>query len=85
MLAIASVLASEPETLVCDEPTTLLDLRNARRVGTLLAQLPQRVVLVTHHLDLVADYDRVLVFDEGRLVADGPPGPSVAAYRRLLA
>jgi biotin transport system ATP-binding protein len=85
LLAIASVLATEPDMVVCDEPTTLLDLRNVRRVGELLNHLPQRVVLVTHHLDLLASYERVLVFDEGILVADGPPESSIATYQRRMA
>ncbi len=85
LLALASVLALEPSTVVCDEPTTLLDLRNARLVGRLLHDLPQRIVLVTHHLDLLDGYDRVLVFDEGRLVADDAPPTAVAFYRRLMA
>jgi biotin transport system ATP-binding protein len=84
LLALAGVLATEPSTLVCDEPTTLLDLRNTRLVHDLLAELPQRVVLVTHHLDLLDGYERVLVFHEGQLVADGPPATSVAMYRKLL-
>jgi biotin transport system ATP-binding protein len=71
--------------LVCDEPTTLLDLRNAARVSELLAGLPQQVVLVTHHLDLVESYERVLVVDRGRIVHDGPPREAVAAYRALSA
>ena len=85
LLALASVLVTEPDVLVCDEPTTLLDLRNARRVGELLAGLPQQVVLVTHDLDLVDGFDRVLVVDDGRVVADGPPQASVARYRDLVA
>jgi biotin transport system ATP-binding protein len=85
LLALASVLALEPETIVCDEPTTLLDLRNSRLVGRLLHELPQRIVLVTHHLDLLDGYDRVLVFDQGRVVADDGPGPAIEAYRRLMA
>ncbi len=85
MLALASVLVTEPEVLVLDEPTTLLDLRNARRVADTVAALPQQVLLVTHHLDLLDDYERVLVFDEGRLVHDGPPAASVAHYRDLMA
>lgn len=84
LLALASVLALDPSTVVCDEPTTLLDLRNARLVGRLLHDLPQRIVLVTHHLDLLDGYDRVLVFDEGRLVCDDPPSVAVAFYRRLM-
>jgi biotin transport system ATP-binding protein len=83
LLALAAVLVTEPSVLVCDEPTTLLDLRNAARVSELLAALPQQVVLVTHHLDLVESYERVLVVDQGRIVHDGPPRDAVAAYRFL--
>jgi biotin transport system ATP-binding protein len=84
LLALASVLALDPDTIVCDEPTTLLDLRNARLVGRLLHDLPQRIVLVTHGLDLLDGYDRVLVFDGGRLVCDDDPAAAVAFYRRLM-
>ena len=45
LLALTSVLVTEPDVLVCDEPTTLLDVRNAGRVLELLAELPQQVVL----------------------------------------
>lgn len=84
LLALAAVLVTEPEVLVCDEPTTLLDARNTRRVAALLAGLPQTVVLVTHDLALVAGFDRVLVLDEGRLVADGRPDDALRAYVELL-
>ena len=72
MLALASVLVTEPALLVMDEPTTLLDLRNARLVSEVVATLPQQVVLVTHHLELLHGFDRVLVFDGGRVVAALP-------------
>ena len=79
-----SVLVTEPQVLVCDEPTTLLDLRNTRMVGELLLGLDQQVVLVTHDLDLVDGWDRVVVVDDGRVVADGAPGPTVARYREVV-
>ena len=50
-----------------------------------MAGLPQQVVLVTHHLDLLHDFDRVVVFDEGRLVCDDQPDAAVAYYRKLMA
>ena len=84
LLALCSVLVTQPRILVCDEPTTLLDRRNTRRVLEILAEIPQQVVLVTHVLDSIADYDRVLVFDEGRLVADGGPTLAVDHYRTLV-
>ena len=85
LLALASVLVSEPDVLVMDEPTTLLDLRNATMISRVVADLPQQVVLVTHHLDLLAGFDRVLVFDQGGVVCDDEPAAAVAHYRRLMA
>jgi biotin transport system ATP-binding protein len=84
LLALASVLVTEPQVLVCDEPTTLLDARNARSVARLIAELPQQVILVTHHLEQVRDFDRVLVVDGGRVVADAEPAGALAAYLRLI-
>jgi biotin transport system ATP-binding protein len=84
LLALAAVLVTEPAVLVCDEPTTLLDARNARRVAGLLADLPQQVVLVTHHLEQLEDFDRVLVVDGGQVVADGVPAVALAAYTALV-
>jgi biotin transport system ATP-binding protein len=84
LLALASVLVTEPEVLVCDEPTTLLDLRNSRQVAELLGGLPQRVFLVTHDLDLLRGWPRVLVIDEGRVVADGPAEDSIRHYEALM-
>lgn len=84
LLALASVLIAEPSVLVMDEPTTLLDLRNARMIGEVVAGLEHQVVLVTHQLDLLADFDRVLVFDEARLVCDAGPHDAVARYRELV-
>lgn len=84
LLALAGVLAVEPAVLVCDEPTTLLDLRWRRVVVDLLDALEQQVLLVTHDLDAAARADRVLVVDDGRVVADDAPGPAIEAYLRLM-
>jgi biotin transport system ATP-binding protein len=85
LLALAAVLVTEPAVLVLDEPTTLLDARNARHVAGLVAGLPQQVLLVTHHLGLLDGFDRVLVLDSGRVVADGAPASTLPAYEGLLA
>ncbi|WP_028647488.1 energy-coupling factor ABC transporter ATP-binding protein [Nocardiopsis sp. CNT312] len=85
LLALASVLVTEPRVLVCDEPTTLLDLRNTRMVHRVLDGLDQQVVLCTHHLDLLGGFDRVLVIDEGRVVFDGAPADAVAFYTARMA
>jgi biotin transport system ATP-binding protein len=84
LLAIAGVLVMRPARIVFDEPTTLLDLVNTRRVAQVIEDLAQHVVVVTHDLDLLDGFDRVLVFDGGRVVVDGPPDSSIAAYRTLM-
>lgn len=85
LLALAAVLVAEPALLVMDEPTTLLDARNSRRIRELLTTLDQQIVVVTHQLDLVSDFDRVIVIEDGQVVADGVPAESLSAYRTLLA
>ena len=84
LLALASVLITSPQLIIMDEPTTLLDLRNAKMIGRVIRELPQTVVLATHHLYLLEDFDRVLVFDSGHLVADAAPAEALAHYRKLM-
>jgi biotin transport system ATP-binding protein len=79
------VLVMRPHRVVFDEPNTLLDLVNARRVARVIEGLAESVVVVTHDLALLDGFDRVLVVDGGRVVEDGAPGTAVAAYRRLMA
>lgn len=80
LLALAGVLATEPAILVADEPTTLLDLANSRRVADLLFGLEQQLLLVTHDLDLAARCERVLVVEDARVRFDGAPQDAIADY-----
>lgn len=84
LLALSSVLVTEPAVLILDEPTTLLDLRNAAKVASVVERLSQQVILVTHHLDLLKGFDRVLVFDDTRLVFDGAPADANEHYQGLM-
>ena len=81
LLALAGVLATGPSVLVADEPTTLLDLGNSRRIGDLLLSLPQQLVLVTHDLELAARCDRALLVRDGRVQHDGVADDVVSHYR----
>lgn len=81
LLALAGVLATGPSVLVADEPTTLLDLGNSRRIGDLLLSLPQQVVLVTHDLELAARCDRALLVRDGRVEQDGAADDVISRYR----
>lgn len=83
LLALAGVLATDPDVVVADEPTTLLDLANSRMIGDLLLGLPQQLVLLTHDLDLAARCERALVVDGGRVVHDGPAAAAVDHYRAI--
>jgi biotin transport system ATP-binding protein len=85
MLALASVLITDPELIVADEPTTLLDLHNARRIGDLLLALQAQVVLVTHDLELAARCDTAVLFEDGRLADAGDPADLIRTYRRVRA
>ncbi|GGS66082.1 energy-coupling factor ABC transporter ATP-binding protein [Nonomuraea spiralis] len=85
LLALCAVMVLEPDILVMDEPTTLLDLRHSRQVADLLREMPQQVVVVTHDLPLLAGFDRVLVLDGGRVVADGTPAEAIGHYTALMA
>lgn len=84
LLALAAVLVAEPAIVVADEPTTLLDARNAQLVERHFAELDQQLVLVTHRLESVEPFDRVLVVEGGRIVADGSPAEALSAYRNLI-
>lgn len=84
LLALAGVLATDPDVLVADEPTTLLDLRNTRMIGDLLGALPQQLVLVTHDLDLAQRCERGIVVDDAAVVFDGSAADAVAHYRAIV-
>lgn len=81
LLALAGVLATGPRVIVCDEPTTLLDLRWRAHIDGVLAGLEQQVLLVTHDLEAAARADRVIVIDDGAVLADAPPAEAIEVYR----
>jgi energy-coupling factor transporter ATP-binding protein EcfA2 len=72
-VAMATVLSMDPEILILDEPTLGLDPRGRRDIVTLLHELPQTMLVSTHDMRLVNElFPRMVVIDEGRIVADGP-------------
>ncbi|BAH53550.1 energy-coupling factor ABC transporter ATP-binding protein [Rhodococcus opacus] len=84
LLAIGAVLIRRPEVVIADEPTTLLDLRNARVVSEALDSMDQQVIVVTHQLALLESFERVIVIDDGLVAFDGSPDDAVPAYRQLV-
>lgn len=79
LVAIAGVLAMEPELIIYDEPSAGLDIRSRRRLIALLKKSRKSCLIAAHDLELILEVcDRVLLLDRGQIVADGPP-------RRIMA
>ncbi len=76
--AIAGIIAMEPEVIVFDEPTAMLDPKGRREVMATVKELKSNlgitVVMITHYMDEAAKADRVVVLDKGRIVMDDVPG-----------
>jgi len=78
-VAIAGVLAMEPETILLDEPTSGLDPRGVSSIMRLLRKLNKErgttMIMATHDVELVPLFcDRVAIMSKGRIIAEGPPG-----------
>ncbi|MCK6627880.1 MAG: energy-coupling factor ABC transporter ATP-binding protein [Anaerolineae bacterium] len=72
-IAIATVLAMDPEILVLDEPSAGLDPRARRSLINLLRELPLTMLISTHDMLMVRElFPRMIIMDEGQVVADGP-------------
>jgi ATP-binding cassette subfamily C protein LapB len=74
-IGLARVLIRNPKILFLDEPTAHFDVKSEAEFLERLKELAQRemtIIISTHRMSLLAFVDRLLVFDKGRLVADGP-------------
>ena len=74
MVAIASVLAMQPQVILYDEPSANLDLRARRRLIRFLQASSETIMLSSHDLELVLEVcERVILLNQGRIMADGNP------------
>jgi cobalt/nickel transport system ATP-binding protein len=72
-VALAAILALEPELLLLDEPTSNLDPQGRRQLLRVLKDLPQALLVATHDLELVAELcSRAVLLEQGRKLLDGP-------------
>ncbi len=85
--AIAGVLAMQPEILVLDEPTAMLDPMGRREIIETVKRLNRErdmtVVLITHYMDEAVQADRVIVIDNGEIVMNGKPNEIFPQVERL--
>jgi cobalt/nickel transport system ATP-binding protein len=83
-VAIASVIAMQPDILVMDEPAASLDPRARRDLINLLNDFEHTKIIASHDLDLILDVcDRCIVIKNGKVMADGP-SESILADKTLL-
>lgn len=77
LIAIAAALAANPECIVLDEPTAMLDPKNRAAVISAIHSLNREkgitVVLITHYMEEAVDANRVIVTDNGKIVLDSTP------------
>lgn len=71
-LCLLAVLAMEPQTLFLDEPYAGLDRPTSTHLHRELEALDQQIVLVTHDPKVLADFDRVIWLEKGKVAGDGP-------------
>ncbi len=85
-VAIATVLAMQPDLLVLDEPTSQLDPRGKRELGRLLNEFDQSKLIASHDLKFIGQTcRRALLLDNGRIVADRPADELLLDEQLLLA
>ena len=88
-VAIAGMLAMRPDCLVLDEPTAMLDPKGRQEIITTLHSLNRNegmtVVLITHYMEEAADADRVVVMNDGGIIADGSPRDVFCEVEKLKA
>lgn len=83
-LSLASVLATRPDVLIADEPTTMLDARYAKLVADQLFANPDRqLVLITHDMDLAARCDDIIWIHDARIAQRGPD--AIGTYLEYVA
>lgn len=86
-VSIAGALAMDPDMLVMDEPGAMLDSSGRSRISAIMATMAEQgktVVHITHHLDEAGTASRVIVLDQGRIIADGPPDQALPTLYRQL-
>lgn len=84
LLCMMSVLAMRPKLVIADEPFAGLDIPTRRQIKRYLEMSECGIILVTHDLQDIADYDEVYWLDRGKLLAQGHPDDVLRCYSKEM-
>ena len=84
LVCLMAVLAMQPKAVLLDEPFAGLDWPTTRRLYHWLDELEQQIVLVTHDIDHLESYDRILWLEKGTVIGDGRPADILPVYREQM-
>ncbi len=86
-LALAGVLAMQPECIVLDEPTAMLDPLSRKEIMEIIKKINKEcgitIVLITHYMDEASLADRVIVMNDGKIILDGAPNEVFSQVDKL--
>lgn len=81
LVCIFAVLLMNPSVLILDEPFSALDLPTRYQIMDLLSRLPQQLLMISHELDTLEMFERIIWLEQGQVFQDGPPHQVLPAYQ----
>ncbi|KZX94331.1 MULTISPECIES: energy-coupling factor ABC transporter ATP-binding protein [unclassified Sulfitobacter] len=84
LVCLMAVLAMAPQVIILDEPFSGLDIPTALQLERRLAAIDCTVIQITHDPRMVADHDRVLWIENGRIEEDGPPASVLPVFEARM-
>jgi biotin transport system ATP-binding protein len=81
LVCLIAVLADGPDVLLLDEPFASLDLPTRYDLRERMGSLTQNIIMASHDIDLLSEFDRIIWLEKGRVRGDGAPESVLAAYK----
>ena len=84
LICILSILVMQPKLLILDEPFSSIDLPTRRRLLNLVLEQAPRLIMVSHDLNILMDFDRLIWMHDGAIKMHDEPAKVVAAYESFV-